>query len=734
MILKSCYVEGFGKLREFRYEFDKGLNSLVRDNGWGKTTFAAFVKAMLYGLPSSKSRNLLENERKRYEPWDRGRFGGSLTFEARGKTYRVVRYFGDKESEDYFCLYDTATEEQSHDFSANLGVELFSVDAESYMKSAFIGANEENRFGKIPTVQERLTASVESEDSAVSYEKAIEILEKQRKVYKLIGNKGKIGELEAEIENLKIAVSQSERDRVEAERLAAEEAEIEKALVAIEKKETELADAEVQSRTREASESMRRHAATLLSDAVTAEKSRDALRLSFGEELPTEELLSSAETAVEALHELRIRAANERVSDTDVERKRRILDAFGGIAPTEELLRREAAEKNAAAMRDYNEKRAAADAERVRASRKKRLRAIILFVTAAVFAAVGALLLSPAIYAAIPFFALCGFNALFAAVLLLLPVGGADDGLLPPEATLDQSRLQALYEYERIEKDEAAAEERAQMLRAEYAEKEAQLSLEAARYGESVGSAAECFSSLRRRLLQYRAACEVATTLRQRYAAYVEEHPDAARAIETEAVPASVMTLDGERRILVAEKLRLQEKRDRIRRAVLPIRANADRAAERRDRITALEGELFEARRRFDAIEKAKKYLSEAKNSLSTRYLSDMQAAFSHYMSLLLPNAGSRGVLAADLSLKVENGGMRYDPIAFSDGTRDVLSFCVHLSLHDALFENEKPVLILDDSFANLDGATLSRAKDFLRELSSSVQILYFTCHESRDI
>ena len=58
----------------------------------------------------------------------------------------------------------------------------------------------------------------------------------------------------------------------------------------------------------------------------------------------------------------------------------------------------------------------------------------------------------------------------------------------------------------------------------------------------------------------------------------------------------------------------------------------------------------------------------------------------------------------------------------------------MHLALHDALFGDEKPVLILDDSFASLDEDTLKRAKELLAELSSSVQIIYFTCHESRDV
>ena len=203
----------------------------------------------------------------------------------------------------------------------------------------------------------------------------------------------------------------------------------------------------------------------------------------------------------------------------------------------------------------------------------------------------------------------------------------------------------------------------------------------------------------------------------------------------TEAsAPTDATTLDGERRILVSEKLKLTAERDRIRRLVLPLRANADRADERRLRVAVVSEELAEAKKRLFAIENAKKYLEEARDRLSTRYLSDMQAAFNRYISRLVPSLDSRGILSADLSLKVENGGRRYDPAYFSDGTRDALSLSVHLALHDALFGDEKPVLILDDSFASLDEDTLKRAKELLAELSSSVQIIYFTCHESRDV
>ena len=53
MRLIKCHIENFGKLQNFDYEFGEGLNTIKQINGFGKTTFAHFIKAMLYGLPST---------------------------------------------------------------------------------------------------------------------------------------------------------------------------------------------------------------------------------------------------------------------------------------------------------------------------------------------------------------------------------------------------------------------------------------------------------------------------------------------------------------------------------------------------------------------------------------------------------------------------------------------------------------------------------------------------------
>ena len=49
MKLISCHVENFGKLSGVDLSFAEGLNTFCNDNGWGKSTLAAFIRALFYG-------------------------------------------------------------------------------------------------------------------------------------------------------------------------------------------------------------------------------------------------------------------------------------------------------------------------------------------------------------------------------------------------------------------------------------------------------------------------------------------------------------------------------------------------------------------------------------------------------------------------------------------------------------------------------------------------------------
>lgn len=76
------------------------MTIICQGNGFGKSTFAAFIKAMFYGFPRTGARNIVENERKRYDPWQGGKYGGYLEFKIQDTSYRVTRYFGKTAAKD----------------------------------------------------------------------------------------------------------------------------------------------------------------------------------------------------------------------------------------------------------------------------------------------------------------------------------------------------------------------------------------------------------------------------------------------------------------------------------------------------------------------------------------------------------------------------------------------------------------------------------------------------------
>ena len=184
MLLKRCYVQGFGKLQEFSYEFSEGLNVICTENGWGKSTFAAFLRAMFYGLPQAGSRTKLEEaERRKYRPWNGGVMGGFLVFEVNGKEYKAERTFGKKEAEDTFRLIDLSTNLDSSDFSAELGKELFGLDKDAYSRSTYLPQNKISDGGMNDSIGKKLGKMAEGEEDSGNFDKAYGELDELRKKY-----------------------------------------------------------------------------------------------------------------------------------------------------------------------------------------------------------------------------------------------------------------------------------------------------------------------------------------------------------------------------------------------------------------------------------------------------------------------------------------------------------------------------------------------------------------------
>ena len=50
------------------------------------------------------------------------------------------------------------------------------------------------------------------------------------------------------------------------------------------------------------------------------------------------------------------------------------------------------------------------------------------------------------------------------------------------------------------------------------------------------------------------------------------------------------------------------------------------------------------------------------------------------------------------------------------------------------MYKDEKPFVLLDDPFVQLDEKHLINAIDIIKKISKDIQIIYLTCHESRKI
>lgn len=218
MRLISCYIENFGLIHTEEFNFAKGLNCCISENGTGKTTLTAFIEAMLYGIGDTRRQALDENPRKKYMPWQGGKFGGSLTIEAGKKKYVIERSFGAKAADDTFRLIDAESGRISNDYGEDIGERLFGIDRDGFLRTAFL--SEKNLQGKNDnkSISAKLSDLVGVDGDVGGFDDAIKGLEERRRFYFKKGNTG-------EIANVKERINECQRriDRIsELEASAAE--------------------------------------------------------------------------------------------------------------------------------------------------------------------------------------------------------------------------------------------------------------------------------------------------------------------------------------------------------------------------------------------------------------------------------------------------------------------------------------------------------------------------------
>jgi len=153
---------------------------------------------------------------------------------------------------------------------------------------------------------------------------------------------------------------------------------------------------------------------------------------------------------------------------------------------------------------------------------------------------------------------------------------------------------------------------------------------------------------------------------------------------------------------------------------------------EEQERLLAQKKEEREAlEKRYNLLQKTKAYLEMAKERFALQYKEPILEAFQKYFQSICTEP-LQFQMSEDLELSFVDRGLSREQGYLSEGLQDLCRFCQKLAIFDAMFQEEKAFLLLDDPFSHLDEKNGARARALLEELAESRQIFYFTCSEER--
>ncbi|HPG92154.1 MAG TPA: AAA family ATPase [Clostridia bacterium] len=215
-MIKSVDIVAFGKLKNFKKDFDDNIDVNYGANGAGKTTLAAFIAAMFYGLPDTRTKDLSQNLRAKYMPWGRmEKFGGSLVFEHNGETKRITREFGKTPKDDTVELRNEKNGKKID--MENLGESLFDLMYTDFVNCFFV-PQDAVTLDTTDNFSKKISQMIGGEncDTAINNLDANAVVLKQ-KVKRNNREQGKLPEAEETVKSLteQIKTAESKREEIE---------------------------------------------------------------------------------------------------------------------------------------------------------------------------------------------------------------------------------------------------------------------------------------------------------------------------------------------------------------------------------------------------------------------------------------------------------------------------------------------------------------------------------------
>ena len=673
MIIEACHIAQFGKWKDADFSFSPGKNSFLWDNGYGKTSFIYFFKLMFYGVSGDRKQDLEENERKHYMPFQGASFGGRIIFRIGEKRYRLERSLGLKKSEDSFRLFDEDSGKESKDYSENIGEELFSLDAESFQKVCMI-SHEDLHFSMNSRMHAKLGNVAEDQEDMKKFQQVQTILKDGINALSPNRRTGNIFKLKMQEEELSSGLYGKEA--------------LENAVLSIEKEVLFLTEKEA--RRKEEGKALEAELSQRISE-------KDSLGkwMSYAQKKEEwEKAEYRYENALKWYYQ-------ERFSDIPEEKK--------ALLWKEEM---QSLQEQIRSIKKEIEKVSEVGVEKIGGENTGAEAGIERELSGT----------SPAVLVALAGLGLL-FVLLFFGKLFGMPLGLPSAlflllGILSLSLCffLWWSREQKKRIWQEKQEEEEVRQRKQQAIR--FASLEELLSrfhkLEDMQdlEKEAVGRKEEFL------LFVEEEGGEQAFSLLEEKQKEWEEGP----------------SLEESRRKLEVFRKEEEERREEIR------RKRAEREAKVRDlefleeqeRLLEQKKEEREAlEKRYNLLQKTKTYLEMAKERFALQYKEPILEAFQKYFQSICTEP-LQFQMSEDLELSFVDRGLSREQGYLSEGLQDLCRFCQKLAIFDAMFQEEKAFLLLDDPFSHLDEKNGARARALLEELAKSRQIFYFTCSEER--
>lgn len=770
MKLISLYIENFGGLHQYALNFEEGLTVIEAANGFGKTTLAEFIRAMFYGFPR-KAKTLDKSRRQKYTPWNGGKFGGNLVFELDGIRYRVERSFGATPKGDSFTLIDLETGKKSSRFTEELGLELFRLDGDSFERSTYLPQMTEGQVMTTDSIRSKLSNLVEDTNDVGNYEKAVAALKAKRSTFvPYRGSGGSVAQAGGQITGL-----QEQLHRIESQKNMLEETERSIEQLRQEQEAGNIRRDQLRVDIRLASEAAAARAIhgqhrKLTEQYGAAEAACREFEINYPDGIPEWEQIEKARDAAAQLEILNSRNLTEQ-DDLDamrfVEENR---SRFEDRIPSEEELndcRSRCQERSELGRRTMELAEKLTQNPPVPAKLWPLALLLLAFIGET---GLGISLLrekSVLAYAALGVGAVALLFGVLAAVQLMkkrkqLQQFHQEQTAIRTEMdrlTAEADRLSdqirrflgaygpteegnyyaMLAELEHDVEDYLRAKARVAQWRQEKAEHEADVAKCNGLLNDFfANSGLTRQENVRHQLLRIRddrkdrtEAEEDRNRMARELAAFRQEHGKTLAVPVLEDLP-DPDALHGEETALsirlngcAEELIRQQQRREQL-------LSQIQQLPQLREELQFWQEKKMTDQKKSDLLDETMALLEQAKENLSGSYLGPIRRSFAGYLGKLWAEQEGQVLVTPDLDVQLERFGEARELGYFSAGQADMIMLGMRFALVDALFTDEKPFVILDDPFVNLDDTHTAQALELLKTLAQDRQIIYLTCSSSR--